>query len=295
MKTLVINENSERVRLQAEQIENQLSEKALGLARIAALYNDLSDKGTTEEFVKLSNTIAYSMNLNSSVIGFENGDGYWNQTSKDYPEHKYIGNINNASYYRLARVSSSSAMTEPYVATVYWVSLVHRIKNGMISVDMKLDFLSELVLDAAVLPGSVALIMTHDTTVLASSSKVVESATLATKHTWFRDAVQDAVSQESNVQSYQLNGVEKLIFSHRITVANKEWYYAIGLDTEIAYASLREAKQNAIISTVLATLISVLLAFFLLHIIYRPILALKETIIGLSQGNGDLTQRLNVS
>jgi methyl-accepting chemotaxis protein len=36
------------------------------------------------------------------------------------------------------------------------------------------------------------------------------------------------------------------------------------------------------------------LVFFLLQILYRPILVLKETILALSQGNGDLTQRLKI-
>ena len=75
LKTFITKENSEYVRQQAKLIENQLNEKALGLARIAKWYDDLTEEGTTEEFVKLAKTIAFSMNLNSSAIGFENGDG----------------------------------------------------------------------------------------------------------------------------------------------------------------------------------------------------------------------------
>jgi methyl-accepting chemotaxis protein len=88
--------------------------------------------------------------------------------------------------------------------------------------------------------------------------------------------------------------MDNLLFSHQIKVADKYWYYTLALDTEIAYASLFAAKTSAIVSTFAATLISVVLVFILLQILYRPILVLKETIIALSQGNGDLTQRLNV-
>lgn len=290
-----MKENSEFVRKQAELIEQQLNEKALGLARIAKLYDDQGEEGSTEYFVKLTKTIAFSMNLNSSAIGFENGIGYWNQTSNTWPEHIFSGDVREESYYQLARRSSGTATSEPYFGSMtYWISIVHKIKNGMISVDMKLDFLNELVENSAEIPGAVALIFNQDTTVLASTSKTVETKKLATSYPWFKEAALSAVSHESDIHTYQLDGVDKLLFAHRIQIADKYWYYTLGLDTEVAYASLVEAKKSAIISTLAATLISVALVFTLLQIIYRPILVLKETITALSQGNGDLTQRLNV-
>ena len=143
LTALIIKENSEFVRKQAELIEQQLNEKALGLARIAKLYDDQGEEASTEYFVNLTKTIAYSMNLNSSAIGFESGVGYWNQTSKTWPEHIFSGDVRDESYYQLARRSSGTATSEPYFGSMtYWVSIVHKIQNGMISVDMKLDFLN---------------------------------------------------------------------------------------------------------------------------------------------------------
>lgn len=296
LTAIIIKENSEFVRKQAELIEQQLNEKALGLARIAKLYDDQGEEASTEYFVKLTKTIAYSMNLNSSAIGFESGTGYWNQTSNTWPEHVFSGDVRDESYYQLARRSSGTATSEPYFGSMtYWVSIVHKIKNGMISVDMKLDFLNELVENSAEIPGAVALIFNQDTTVLASTSTTVENKKLATSYPWFKEAALNAVSHEKGIYTYQLDGVDKLLFAHQIQIADKYWYYTLGLDTEVAYASLFAAKRNAIISSLAATLISVVLVFILLQILYRPILVLKETITALSQGNVDLTQRLKVN
>jgi methyl-accepting chemotaxis protein len=296
LTALIIKENSEFVRKQAELIEQQLNEKALGLARIAKLYDDQGEEAGTEYFVKLTKTIAFSMNLNSSAIGFENGAGYWNQTSNTWPAHVFSGDVRDESYYQLARRSSGTATSEPYFGSMtYWVSIVHKIKNGMISVDMKLDFLNELVENSAEIPGAVALIFNQDTTVLASTSKTVKNKKLATSYPWFKEAALNAVSHERGIYTYQLDGVDKLLFAHQIQIADKYWYYTLGLDTEVAYASLFEAKRNAIINSLAATLISVVLVFILLQILYRPILVLKETITALSQGNVDLTQRLKVN
>lgn len=292
---LVMKQNSDYVKQQAKLIESQLNGKAIGLARVANLYDNLGPEGPTAKFVKLADTIAFSMDLNSSVVAFENGDGYWNQLGDNWPEYKFKGDITGEGYYQLARRTSSSATTEPYGTTDYWISIVHRIKNGMISVDMKLDFLNNLVKDAAQTPGRIAMILNHDSTVLASSSKVVVTKKLATSYPWFKDAIQATISTDSNVQPYQLNGVDKLLFSHRIQVADKFWYYTLGLDTDVAFASLYEAQREIVISTIFAIMISVALAYALLQILYRPILALKNTITELSQGNGDLTQRLTVN
>lgn len=293
--TQVFKENSEYVRQQAKLIENKLAEKTLGFTKITTLYDGLTSAGTKEEFIKLLNTIAFSMNLNSAAIAFEDGKSYWNQTSDLWPDHSFIGDLEAQSYYQLGRSSSSVAVTEPYDdAGVYWTSIVHHIQNGVMSADIRLDFLSELVDSSNDMPGTVAFILNHDTTILASSSQDVETTMLATKYPWFKEIALGAVSKETSVQPYQSDGVDKLLFTHRIKVADKNWYYTLGLDTEVAYAKLAEEKKNSIISTFVAVLISVVLAFILLQIIYRPILALKETITGLSQGNGDLTQRLEV-
>jgi len=295
LTALVIRENTEFVQQQAKIIEKQLNEKALGLARIASLYNDQREEGSTEDFIKLTNTIAFAMNLNSSAIGFESGVGYWNQSSEVWPNHIFSGDVREESYYKLARNSPGTATSEPYFDSIdYWISIVHRIKNGMITVDMKLDFLNELVKDSAQIPGAEALILNHDTTVLASTSQNIETKKLASNYQWFKDAVLNAVDKNNSIQTYQVDGVDKLLFAHRVQVADKNWYYTLSLDTEVAYASLNKAKTSAIISTLVATLISVGLVFILLQILYRPILVLKETILALSQGNGDLTQRLQI-
>jgi methyl-accepting chemotaxis protein len=296
LTTFILEKNSAFVQQQAKLIDKQMNEKALGLAKIAKLYYDQKEDGSIEQFVKLTETIASAMNLNSSAIGFKSGGGYWNQTSETWPDHKFSGDVRDESYYKLARTSTSTATSEPYFDTLdYWISIVHPIRNGMISVDMRLDFLNDLVKNSSEIPGAVALILNHDTTVLASSTKTIETRKLATDYNWFKKSALDAVSQKSSIQTYQLDGIDKLFFTHQIKVADKKWYYTLSLDTEIAYASLRSAKVSAVISSLVAILISVIFVFILLQILYRPILVLKETITALSQGNGDLTQRLKVN
>ncbi|WNJ97981.1 methyl-accepting chemotaxis protein [Vibrio ruber] len=284
----------------ADLVEQFISEKVAGIKGIGEIYKDTSIPGQSpQDYIDQVTMFATTLNTGSSFIGFEaTGDAYWNQISDAWPNHKFNGDVRTRSYYKDGRKAINPSMTEPYPdeanPDVYWVSIVQKIKDGMIGVDMKLEFLSQLVKKANDIEGSVALILNQDTTVLASSSEVLKPGDKGIDFDWFKDAVSKAVKQEQTVQDYVLNGQDKILFTHRIKVANKNWYFVIGLNKAVAFKGLTSAKHTAITTTIIATIISVLIAFFVIRTLYRPIISLKNMIIGLSRGDGDLTQRLKV-
>ena len=63
---------------------------------------------------------------------------------------------------------------------------------------------------------------------------------------------------------------------------------------DIIFSDLASAKQAAITTALIVTIMSVIVSLIIMKILYRPILVLKETIAGLSQGEGDLTQRIEI-
>ncbi|SJN57761.1 Methyl-accepting chemotaxis protein PctC [Vibrio ruber DSM 16370] len=284
----------------ADLVEQFISEKVAGIKGIGEIYKDTSLPGQSpQDYIDQATIFATTLNTGSSFIGFEaTGDAYWNQVSDAWPNHKFNGDIRTRSYYIDGRKAINPSMTEPYPdeanPDVYWVSIVQKIKDGMIGVDMKLTFLSQLVKKANDIEGSVALILNQDTTVLASSSEILKPGDKGIDFDWFKDAVSKAVKQEQTVQDYVLNGQDKILFTHRIKVANKNWYFVIGLNKAVAFKGLTSAKHTAITTTIIATIVSVLIAFFVIRTLYRPIISLKNMIIGLSRGDGDLTQRLKV-
>ncbi|KJY82755.1 chemotaxis protein [Vibrio galatheae] len=294
---LITSSNQEYVESKAEEIENKLNEKVAGLDKLGKLFENDPIKGEEKDFIALTHLIAGGMNLNSSVVAFTNGDGYWNQTAKTWPNNKYDGDVTTRSWYQLGRKSSTAAMTEPYLSSdgdIYWVSIVRKTFSGMISVDMQLGFLNEIVKNANEIPGALAMIINHDKTVLASSFDAVKAGESSDKFPWLSSVAKQAIGSSEAVFDGQLGDKEKLFFSHQITIAGKNWYFVVGLEKEVVYADLASAKQTAIVTAVIATVVSVIFALLILNVLYRPILVLKETVVGLSQGNGDLTQRIEV-
>lgn len=279
-------------------IQNELNEKVNGLKKLGQQYAHKSIPGADEDFIALTFTIANAMNLNSAVVAFDNGDAYWNQSDgKDWVNNKMIIDVRDRSWYQLGKNNPQSVvMSDPYSDDFgsYWISIVQKTFDGLFSVDMKLIFLNNLVKNVHDIPGAAAVIMTSDTTILASSSNQIVPGQKGTDFEWFRDVALEAVGSNKTTQQYSVNGIQKILFSHEILIANKKWYFAIGLDTEKAFISLIEAKQAAIATTLVATIICSLIAFILIQTLYQPILALKKTICSLAEGDGDLTQRLEI-
>jgi len=67
------------------------------------------------------------------------------------------------------------------------------------------------------------------------------------------------------------------------------------IDESVAYAAVDESLSSAITSSLIMLVIALILAIAVLNVIYQPILTLKEVVMDLSQGNGDLTRRLPIT
>ena len=293
----ITHENLAYVKGQAAILETFVNEKVGGVSQLAELYKNTPFTGSEDEIIQQAKILAASFNTGSAVISFEDGRSYWNQTSKGYPNHKLDGDVKDKSWYQAGRRAPDVTVSEPYydaASSVYWLTIIEKIKDGAVSVDMKLDLLADIVNNATNLPGTAAIILNSDTTILASSSSALELGKKATSYSWFASLANAAVSSESLVQDYVLNDEDKIFFAHRIHAGDKQWYFCIGVSKSVAFAKLESSATAAIVTAISAVIISMILAFVILNILYRPIIALKQTILDLSSGNGDLTQRLDV-
>jgi methyl-accepting chemotaxis protein len=297
LKASITKESEQYVAAKATEISTLLGEKVNGIHKLANQLTSKKVKGSEQDLIDQTFFIANTLNLNSAVLAFENGDAYWNQTGDTWPGHKYHSDVTKTSWYQAVRKAPGVTVTEPYfgVGNSYWITIGQKIKGGIVTADMTLDFLNGMVSQSNQIPGAVAIILNQDSTLLASSSEAVKTGQKATNFAWFKDAASQAIKKENNAVDYNLDGHEKILFSHRIKAGDKNWYFAIGLDKSIAFAKLVESRNRAILVGTLATVISVVVTFVLIQILYRPILSLKDMVKDLSSGDCDLTQRLAVN
>ena len=285
LQDLLTTSNERYVKEQAKNIAAQLNDKVDGLNKLGKVFESNPITGDAEALVRLTKVMASASNLSSAVVAFANGDAYWSQSNKTWPNHKFSGDVTTRGWYQLAQKHNTAVMSDPYLGTdgqVYWVSVVHKTSNGMISVDMPLSFLNTIVKGATTIPGATAMIINQNKTVLASSSPNITAGSQTTTSPWLDNVANAVLGKEAADYEGQADGIETVFFSHHIQVAGKTWYFIVGIDKSVALAALSSAKQASTLVAVIVTLLSVSIAMVIMNRLYRPILALKSTILGLS-------------
>lgn len=281
---------------EAEVIESFIATKTKAITAVAEDYQTYNYKtGHAARMV----TGAHSGDLEALMIGFENGDSYLSTLADGWKDHKNPSeyDVRTRPWYIDARKSSDVIYTEPYTDLVTGnqiLSIAKKFRDGVVVGDITLGVLSNTV-SSVKMEGAIGLIMDENSSVLASSSTAVKIGDHISENSSLNHLVPEAKGNDNSIVNYELNGIEKVMFTQRIRYGNQYWYLLIGLDKSVVFSALEEVKSQSLILAVTFTIASVLLTLLLLNFLYRPILALKKTITELSNGNGDLTQRLAIN
>lgn len=246
-----------------------------------------------DSYVELAALSEDMSGLSMVVYGLDDGRSFASLGPRNPSEY----DPRTREWYQKAKATNGLVLTDVYNAASTGkpvISISESVSDGVILGDIELDILSEVV-NGIQFPGAVTLISDDSGKVIASNSKVMTIGTHFTD-VGMGDVQQIMLSQDESYFHYELDGVEKLSFTKGIDLAKgQKWYLFIGVDKSVAYAAVDEALTNAIVASLIMLTIGILLGITILNVIYRPILTLKEVVIDLSQGNGDLTRRLPVT
>ncbi|MGF1759277.1 methyl-accepting chemotaxis protein [Photobacterium sagamiensis] len=285
------------IKYEANKIETWFQSKARAIDSLA---NHYKAGESSERYVETAKLTVDANDIPTVLYGFDDGRSYANinggawENGVGDPEQY---DPRTRSWYQQAKRTNGLELTDVYNEASTGkpvLSLVKSIKGGAVLGDIELTILIDTV-KSVHFPGAVTAIVDATGKALASNSS---SLTVGTR---FADVgmsnVQQAMlSQDESTLDYTLNGVDKLSFTHEITLLNdKTWYLFIGIDKSVAYAAVDEALTSAIISSLVMISVATLLIIAILNTLYRPILSLKEVVLDLSKGNGDLTRRLPVT
>ena len=73
-----------------------------------------------------------------------------------------------------------------------------------------------------------------------------------------------------------------------------DWYVALVLDQDFAFAMLSELRTSAIVATVIAVLIIIALLGVLIRVLMEPLHVMGRAMHDIAEGEGDLTRRLRI-
>ncbi|SBS30497.1 Methyl-accepting chemotaxis protein PctB [Marinomonas aquimarina] len=195
-------------------------------------------------------------------------------------------------WYNLSRAKGQQGITEPYLDLASGntvISIVNPIYDdntfiGTSFYDMDLGGLSDLVNSINLFESGYLFIVTKEGTAIAHPNTQNNGKK-------FADILPKATLTEGN-QTLEMNGHSYIV---NITLGSEGWYIVAVIDESEAYAALGTLRNNAIILTVLGLVISLVVLTFMIKGLLMPLESLNRAIKNVSEGDGDLTKRIEVS
>ncbi|WCE32412.1 methyl-accepting chemotaxis protein [Vibrio sp. SCSIO 43137] len=296
LKEKITQHTQEYATEQAELIGGFLDEKVSGIHRLTKHYRDGIGTDDPDKIIELTKVFAEAMNIYGTVIAFKNGDAYWTYSTAWYPDHKYKDDINTVGWYKQSQQKSGTTITKPYLGAdgaTLWVSIVEKTNFGAIAGYPSMALMSDIVAGTS-LKGSQAMVFIDDSTVLASSSEEIIPNSKLDDLPWYVAERDNILSNDAYTGQFTQDDRQKLFFSKQIKFGDTTWYYLITIDESIVFAPLQGVVWQSSITGTTSIVLGCLIILLVIQWLYKPILSLKETISALSQGEGDLTRRLDV-
>ncbi|MCU7648661.1 methyl-accepting chemotaxis protein [Pseudomonas piscis] len=200
-------------------------------------------------------------------------------------------------WYKAANTAQQTIVTEPYVAAssgklVVTVATPVQHQGRMIGVagaDIDLSSISAIINSLNFGGHGHAFIVGADGKILIHPDNKLVLKNLA-------EAYPDGAPRVSpGLQEVQLNGKTQFISFTRVNGVNSaNWYVALVLDQDAAFAMLGEFRTSALIAMAIAVVIIIGLLGMLIRLLLQPLHLMGRAMHDIAEGEGDLTRRLEI-
>ncbi|WP_206600642.1 MULTISPECIES: methyl-accepting chemotaxis protein [unclassified Pseudomonas] len=234
---------------------------------------------------------AYTSNFQLTYFGGQDGAMFsvpaGNRTADYDPRSR--------GWYKAANTAQQTIVTEPYIAAssgklVITVATPVQHQGRMIGVagaDIDLSSISAIINSLNFGGHGHAFIVSADGKILIHPDNKLVLKSLA-------EAYPDGAPNISpGLKEAQLGGKAQFIsFTHIDGVPSANWYVALVLDQDTAFAMLSEFRTSALIAMAIAVVIIIGLLGMLIRILMQPLHLMGRAMHDIAEGEGDLTRRL---
>lgn len=200
-------------------------------------------------------------------------------------------------WYNEAQQKRSIILTKPYLDVAFnvlVVTIAQPTYNGVVGGDVSIASLVDSVNNMA-LPANGYAIMTHkDGTVIAHK----DASKAMARVTDIDDDLSNRLPQLSSQTGqftpayFEAEGRDKLLWG--VDIPNTDWQLIFVLDKPTLEAPLANLMLTQLGLAILVLIISVLAISWLLSILLAPLSRVSQALSRIADGNGDLTQRIEV-
>jgi len=279
----------------SDEIVNIIHHTLNGVNKLAALYNNNKIVNPSEEVIAFTTKVT---GISKLTLGYDDGSSFASRASKSFPngigiKSKY--DPRTRPWYIKAKQKSGESISAPFFTrsdSTLMIGAMHTVKNGVLMADIRFGNLQS---DLDKLPvGTTAIIADPTGLVLASNTPFAESKSNLHESV-LSDFSEKLLKGKDTYHEIKIENTDNLIISKKIPIIDGEyWVLIFSVNKPLVFAPIKEATlqiTSTIIGTAIITLLIILIA---LTFLYKPITSLRILVSGLSEGEGDLTQRLVV-
>lgn len=194
-------------------------------------------------------------------------------------------------------IDKGSAMTEPYVGAgidyrIITQAVPIRSGNQMLGVlgaSLSIETISRTLNAQAFEGGGYAFMVSKEGKILVHPDSALIGKTLSDLFPGQTIELSDRLVEATSVA-----GGTFTLFSPIKGLPSQNWYVGIVLDKQAALASVSAFRTSAIISTLVAGFVTLLLLGLAIRILMKPLRLIGHAMEDIAQGDGDLTRRLSI-
>lgn len=298
----ILNNINNSSMLKIESSSDRITDWLISIKKgLIATAPDFAEYRSEPQLLLMVEQIANASQTSNIVVGFEDGRAY-NAKMGKYDMSSY--DPRSRPWYKSAKQKRGTVVTGIYKDATsgnLMVSIAEpffeqgQLKGVLLS-DIELDMFEDIVKQSP-FPGAMTGLYDSQGTTIASTGEVDVPG--KSKLSDFPDLValeHEVLTNDKGVFNFALNGIKKIAYFQEIHISDdRSWHLLVAVDKSVAHAELEEALTSSILTATILIFFAIVIVLVVLNQIYRPILALKSTLVDLSQGNGDLTQRLDVN
>ncbi|WP_315974642.1 methyl-accepting chemotaxis protein [Vibrio fortis] len=236
--------------------------------------------------------------IDKMVVGFDDGRSFTSRPSESFPNgvgipEKY--NPTTRPWYKQAKTRSGLSLSDLFFTKstqTPMVGVMYSFKDSVLMADLRFDDLEDKLLELEKIYQARGLIVDNDGMVIASTiESILPQSTLGSLPQSTQIAV--ATSKPEQFIRGTIDQREMMLMAKVVNIGDStQWHMISVIDPKIAMKTLDSVVFNAQLLIVGAVLGSIVVMTLLLNMLYHPIISLRNIVHDLSQGNGDLTQRL---
>lgn len=226
---------------------------------------------------------------------FGNNDGEMFDSDPSVDRTGY--NPRTRPWYQQAQQTRGTIVTKPYLDVAFnllVISIAQPTRNGVVGGDVSIASLVESVNNMALPANGYAIMMHKDGSVIAyKDPKKVMGKVSDIDDQLNTKLVQSSIQRGELIPAYfETEGRDKLLWA--VDIPNTDWQLAFVLDKKTLEAPLTNLMLTQLGLAVLALIVSVLAISWLLSLLLGPLTRVSQALSRIADGNGDLTQRIEV-